>query len=220
MTAPDDRPGLAERYTIAADGTYGMDTDMLIAAGSCRETLGAMLLRLRGEFDSVKADIDGTGNTTLTDRILVLAHLKTLREAREALSYLAAQRAIVERFSQPDVMPRDLAGMKAWREDADRKSRAVHSLAGRVLVAFLDPNCHACDGRGKNGGYGALQTLCRACGGTSKTRAGIGRSAQERDFAGHLLSLVERSVSRAEQAIQAGLPGAKEVRRMVSEAEA
>jgi len=220
MNAIDDRPTISERYTIAVDGTYVFDENLLIAAGKCKETLGTMLLRLRGEFDNAKASIDGTGNTTLTDRLLILAQLKTLREAQEALSYLAAQRAIVERFMQPAPMPRELAGMKGWREDAERKGRAVRALSGRVLVAFLDPNCHACDGTGSLGGYGSLQvrSICRACGGSSKTRAGIGRSAAEREFAAHLLGLVERSVSRAEQAISAGLPQAKEVRRIVGEA--
>lgn len=218
----DDRPGLAERYTIAVDGTYGADEDILIAAGKCRETLGTMLLRLRGEFDNTKASIDGTGNTTLTDRLLVMAQLKTLRETQEALSYLAGQRAIVERFMQPAAMPRELAGMKAWREDAERKSRTVRALSGRVLVAFLDPNCHACNGTGSLGGYGSLQvySICRACGGTQKTEESIGRNDAERYFAAKLLAIVRRSVSRAEQAISAGLPQAKEVRRMVSEAEA
>lgn len=218
MTTIDDRPTIGERYAIAADGNAGVNEDLLIAAGKCRETLGTMLLRLRGEFDNVKASVDGTGNTTLTDRLLVMAQLKTLREAKEAVGYLAAQRAVVERFNLPGPMPKELVGVKAWREDAELKNRSIRALAGRVLVAFLDPNCHACNGVGKHGGYGALQSLCRACGGSTKTRAGIGRNPDERHFAEHLLSLIERSVSRAEQAIQAGLPEAKQVRRIVAEA--
>lgn len=217
MTTIEDRPTIAERYTLAADGNRGTDVDMMVASGWCSERLGVMLLRLRGEFDGVKAEIEGQGSNSLTDRLLILAQLKTLREVKEALGDLAMKRAAAMNALPLAPMPTDIAMMKPWRQEADKRARTIAALAGRVLNAFLDPNCHPCNGVGKIGGYGAIQTLCRACHGSTKSNTGIGKTDAERHFAGHLLDLIERAASQAERGIAGNIQGARAARKMVSE---
>jgi hypothetical protein len=190
MTAIDDRPTIGERYSSATESSNLKvsterrgDVDVIIAAGWCSETLGASLARLRTEFDSVRAGLRGVGGGSATDKVLALLELKTLRSTKEALGDLALTQATRVRFA---------------RADAE-----VLKVAGRVLDAFLDPNCPRCDGRGFSGGgrheQSGPQVLCRPCGGTGKRRGQMGRDDEERRFAGGLLSDIEQKAALFEQ---------------------
>lgn len=189
MTADptDHPPTVAERYTTATEAhSLTVNTwrsgpvDVLIAAGMAGDGLGVSLVRLRAEFDSVRSAVRGTGNNSLTERALALMQLRTLRKVREMVGDLAAKQAVVTGF----------------------RSRHLMAITGKVLDVLLDPLCHHCEGRGFNGGGRHEQTgppvLCRPCGGTGHRRATIGRNAPEREFARHMLALLERSATRAE----------------------
>ena len=190
-----DQPTIAERYATATETTTLKPTranssagavDVLMAAGMCREGLGTRLLRLRAEFDALASEIRGTGNNSLTDTLLVLMQMRTLKTVKEHVGNLARQQAIVLRFHpNPD---------------------ALAKLTARVLNVFLDPNCWSCEGRGFTGGGRHEQTgppiLCSSCHGTGKRRDSVGRNDHERQFAAHLLALLEKSVDHAEQAMR------------------
>ena len=186
-----DQPTIAERYATATETTTLKPTranssagavDVLMAAGMCREGLGTRLLRLRAEFDALASEIRGTGNNALTDTLLVLMQMRTLKTVKEHVGNLARQQAIVLRFHpNPD---------------------ALAKLTGRVLNVFLDPNCWSCEGRGFTGGGQAQEpgpmVLCTPCKGSGRRNASLGRNEAERVFAAHLLALLEKSVDHAE----------------------
>lgn len=175
------RPGLSERYQRAInskdlrlrDRTEG-DADMLAAAG-LSDSLGVMLMRLVSEYDQVAADVRRTGTDDLTGMVLILMHLKSLNTVKEALGSFALQLATRQAFMLTD--------------------RAVLDLTGRVLTAWLDPNCHKCGGTGKIGGYdGRIQATCRSCAGSGKSRTLLGNDEVQRTFCQRLLYEMDRRV--------------------------
>jgi hypothetical protein len=188
----NDAPSIGERYSVAIESATLKPTrkessagalDVVHAAGACGDTLGANLMRLRAEFDGLASEIRGIGNNGLTDRVLILIQLRSLREVREMLGRLSKKQAKVVRFGGSD--------------DDLRK------LTGRVLDVFLDPNCDKCEGRGMGGGGMAEDPgpvfICTHCKGSGKRRGALGRTAPERFFAAHLLALMERAADHAEQ---------------------
>jgi ribosomal protein S27E len=207
-------PTVEERYTraihsprLVVSARERTDVDMLIAAGwtaACfdedgqprpqsesdkRTRFAVALYRLASEFDSVRQEMRHVLNAT--EFALALMRLKTLREARESLGAYASIQATKQRFMQPDekVMP----------------------LMGQVLSAWLDPNCHKCEGRGTIGGYGSPQVVCRGCGGTKlrlRDKQGIlriGLDGEQKRFAGHMLAEMDRLVAEVEQAMKLAL---------------
>lgn len=186
MTEIEERPTVGERYSSAVESSNLKvnperrgDADYMIAAGMLGDRLGALLLRLRVEFDAVRMDLRLKKGTAPIDRLLILQKLKTLDEAKGALARFSVQQATKRRFMQPDDV--------------------VLKLAGRVLDVHLDPLCHHCDGRGSNGGAhrGEMKQICRPCKGTGHRKDGVGRTAEERQFGGFLLAELERVAQRA-----------------------
>ena len=186
MTEPD-RPTVAERYATATEAhSLKVDVkrcgaaDVLIAAGMAGDGLGVSLVRLRAEFDTARSAVRGTGNNSLTEHMLALMQMRTLREVKEMVGDLSVKQAIVTGFRSAHLM----------------------TVTGRVLDVFLDPLCHHCEGRGFTGGGRHEQTgppvLCRPCGGSGHRTGAIGRNDAERGFARHMLDLLERSATRAE----------------------
>lgn len=178
---------VAERYATATEAhSLKVDTersgaaDVLIAAGLAGDGLGVSLVRLRAEFDTARGAVRGTGNSSLTEHMLALMRLRTLREVKEMVGDLSAKQAAVTGF----------------------RSRHLLAITGRVLDVFLDPLCHHCEGRGFNGGGRHEQTgppaLCRPCGGSGHRAGAIGHTDAERAFSRHMLALLERSATRAE----------------------
>ena len=185
----DDAPTIGERYSRASESSdlrvkpeARCDADYLIAAGWCGDGLGAILYRLRSEFDHVHACVRPGQPLNTAERVFVLSHLKSLPAAKEAIGKMAVFQATRRRFMRPD---------------AD-----ALILAGRVIDVFLDPNCSHCEGRGFTGGGrhedSGPQVICRPCGGSGKRRANIGRDDEERKFGAFLLSELERMTSEVE----------------------
>lgn len=174
-----DPPTVAERYQRATHSSHLRlqeqrgDVDYLIAAGWLRDGLGALMYRLRQEFDLVRESVR-KGALNQTERLLVLSQLKTLRSARDAFGSFAIVQATKVQFMQNDA--------------------AAASIAGRVLDVWLDPNCHHCDGRGFTGGShrGEPTVLCRPCRGSGHRRDWIGKTQEERQFASRLLAELEQ----------------------------
>jgi len=204
----DERPTIAERYSSATESSNlrvsekSGDADFLIAAVMLGDRLGRLLLRLNTEFDRVRADVSTDRALSPTDRLLVLMTLKTLPETRQALGNFAVMTATRRRFLMND--------------------HAVNAIAGRVLDVHLCPLCHHCQGRGFNGGShrGEKQELCRPCRGAGHRRDGLGKDAEERSFAAHLLAELARVVDGAEREL--GLNKGQKVRGMkdlITEAE-
>jgi len=217
----EDRVTLGERYgsaTASSNLRVGADrrsdADLVIAAGWLDDNLGALLFRLAAEYDRAKGD-HGIASVefdraeaaaakleaeamrakdparraaqlqivrtmrhdaraqALTARAMILIHLKTLRETKQALQAVALQAV-------------DRAGLE-WSD------HVVASLVGQCLDVHLDPTCHHCQGRGSNGGFGTLRTLCRECkGSTRRSSSEIGKDAVQRAFAAWLLSEMRR----------------------------
>lgn len=174
---------IAERYrkattssNIRPEARRSGDADILIAAGWA-DSLGIKLYRLAGEFDQVARDLHRANNQT--DAIMVLGHLKTLTQARAALVRFAI-----------DSAPR-------WGVALDPNITAI--VVGKALSAWLDPNCPKCGGTGTIGGYdGKVANICRRCGGSGKTRHGLGETDQERYFAHRLLSSMDAKMCEAD----------------------
>jgi len=124
----------------------------------------------------------------LTSRAMILIHLKTLREAKEALFAFArdhAQRRVV--------MLQD---------------KEIAAIAGQALDIHLDPTCHRCQGRGFNGGFGQPQIICKACGGRAKRdQHDIGKDGLRREFGAFLLAAMDRMLARAGGGIGRALRG-------------
>jgi hypothetical protein len=185
MTETKDRPTIGERYRRATQSSdlrvesrrVG-DADLLIAAGWA-DSLGIMLYRLASEYDQVAAELRKAAGNDETAAVLILMHLKSLHSTKQALGRHAISMATRWKFMKDD--------------------KTVLQLTGRALKAWLDPNCHKCEGRGKNGGYdGKPVAICRACGGSGKSRSGLGESSDERFFIARLLADMDRRTAESE----------------------
>lgn len=181
----DEIPTIGERYSTACVSAdlrlreVRSDVDYLIAAGLGSSQFGATLFRLRSEFDAVKAQIKGQGATNLIDRVLILSQLGTLHTAKQQLGPYSIKIATRRAFMEPD--------------------EKVLILAGRALDLFLDPTCDKCEGRGKNGGYGSPEILCKHCGGTGKRQIKNAANHEAgRNFIAHMLSCLEVLSARTE----------------------
>jgi len=178
-----DAPTIAERYRRATSSSNLKveehrkgDPDILIAAG-WSDSLDIKLYRLAAEFDQVAQDARKIKSTT--DALLTLSHLKSLTGTRVALVRFAIDSA------------------KAWGIKLDEQ--VIGIISGKVLSAFLDPNCHRCNGTGAIGGYdGKAANICRLCGGSGKSRHKLGENDQERYLAHRLLSVLDAKMHEAD----------------------
>lgn len=177
---------IEERYGRAINSSHlevkdtAGDVDVLIAAGWCGDGLGAMLTRLRIEFDAVRGTISAAEIGETNRRMLVMMRLRTLREVTAAINEMAAH----------------LARGREW------PAEVVRGLAWRALSAWLDPNCQHCTGRGFTGGYDGPHVLCRPCGGSGSRRANIGRNDAEREFAARIGVVLEREAGAVKTQMQ------------------
>ena len=186
MTHDDTRPTIGERYSTACVSSdlrlreVRSDVDYLIAAGLSSSQFGATLFRLRSEFDTVKAQIKGQGANSLVDRVLILSQLGTLHTAKQQLGAYSIKIATRRAFMEPD--------------------EKVLILAGRSLDLFLDPTCDKCEGRGKNGGYGSPEVICRSCGGSGKRHISQKIEAHKA-FIQHMVSCMEMLTANTESEV-------------------
>lgn len=184
----DERPTIGERYSTACVSAdlrlreVRSDVDYLIAAGLSSSQFGATLFRLRSEFDAVKAQIKGQGASSLVDRVLILSQLGTLHTAKQQLGAYSIKIATRRAFMEPD--------------------EKVLILAGRALDLFLDPTCDKCEGRGKNGGYGSPEVICRSCGGTGRRHISQATKVEaHRAFVQHMVSCMEMLTANTESEV-------------------
>lgn len=184
----EERPSIGERYSAAISSPNlratptACDTDVLIAAAWCSAELGSSLHRLRTEFDRVKGEVSGQGANQLVDRLLILSSLPSLESVKSDLGRFAVQQATVHAFMKPDAV--------------------VLRLVGRALDLFLDPNCYRCEGRGKSGGYGLPEMLCKHCDGGKRTFKLAGQDEADRSFVQMLLSSMEAKCAQAESSMR------------------
>ena len=171
----DDKPGMAERYARAAHtSNLGMsehrqgDVDIVAAAGMV-DGIGPKLLRLMQEYDSVAQDVRRTVANDLTAVLLIMMELRSLRDTKEALYLWALDRATKRRVMLSD--------------------KQIGAIVGRCLGAFLNPTCPTCNGTGLIGGYdGSIQNICRRCGGSGKSKDGVGLDFVQKDFAADIMN--------------------------------
>jgi hypothetical protein len=118
-----------------------------------------------------------------TAKLLVLMHLKSLAETKEALGRFAIAFATRRRVMHSD----------EW----------VIRIAGLALDVFLDPLCHVCHGRGFHGGRhrGEQRIVCRACSSSGRRRISFGEAAGDqadaRRFGTALLAEMGRKLDEA-----------------------
>ncbi len=188
-----DAVTIGERYrkatntsNLKVEARRSGDADLLIAAGWA-DSLGIKLYRLAGEFDQAARDLHQVKNKT--DAIMVLGKLKTLTQARVALVGFAM-----------DAAPR-------WGVTMDPNITAI--VVGKALSAWLDPNCHKCSGVGSVRAVtmARRRTSAGACGGSGKTRHGLGETDAERYFAQRLLSAMDAKMGEADSIMKRYLRG-------------
>jgi hypothetical protein len=183
MNQDDDRPTLAERYVRAAQSSHlkhehgRCDTDYLRAAGSLEDSLGVALMRLRSEYDTTRAETPA--DDPLAAHAIALVQMKNLHGVRVRIERLALS-----------------LNTEQWAMD----QHVAALISGRVLDAWLDPNCRACEGRGYNGGHhrGDHVLRCNLCTGTGKRRVKLAANAVESRFAAMLRDWIESLISRAQ----------------------
>lgn len=192
----DDEPvTLAERYVSASHSSHlrlepgRCDVDMLIAAGKVSSPLGALLWRLRAEFDAARATAPGgPAAMNLTERALVLLEMRSLHACKQQLWSSVLQ-----------LLESDETLLIGQGEAAE--------LAGRVLDAWLDPTCPGCEGRGFNGARhrGDQRITCRGCRGTGKRRTNVVRSGMQRRLADRIDGIISGALVTTEVEMRAVL---------------
>lgn len=108
----------------------------------------------------------------LTEQTMLLARLKGLRQAREAVHAFGRALAARARLSPDDPL--------------------VGQVSAKALDLWLNDGCPACEGRGFNGGFGSPLVLCARCGGTGKRAQNLHHSSEWQAFGRLLLSQLDR----------------------------
>ena len=214
MTANEDRPTIAERYSRALESHHlevkegRGDVDLLVAAGWVHDGLGTKLYRLRSEWDAVRGEhrlaeaAAQVADKKHTVRVRAVARMAEGDDRAEALQYARDQIAAAERAA---LTARALImvhlktlhaatvalGAFAVIHAIDVRYRVrgdnAQRIAGRALDAWLDPNCPTCEGRGYTGGFTLPMALCNHCGGTGSRQYRLDRSDEGHKFGRSLL---------------------------------
>lgn len=186
MTTDSDVPTMMERYARALESSHlemnlerRTQLDVVIAAGWAGDELGARLLRLRAEFDSVDrsalAHVDGE-----VAKAMMSGTLNALRPAMALLYRYALRRAA--------------------RVDYRAQEKTIYMIAGHTLAWWLSPHCATCTGRGQVGVFGRPMAICKHCGGTGHRFPRLGKNDKAHDFGRDLhdrMQLKVEQVSRA-----------------------
>ena len=226
ITGIDERPTVAERYSSASEsGNLKLsdirqtDADILMAAAWSGDGIGASLLRLRGEFDSVRSQQrQAEANLRRGEQRAQALDMEAIkqrsdREASQTLrqqakderadalkAALTARALVLVQLKTLDATKQALGSLAVKQATVQRFMRsdaAVMKIAGRCLDLWLDPRCPSCEGRGFSGGYDGPQMLCRPCGGSSN-RPMVGLGDEEQRFAKGLMALMDRAANAAE----------------------
>jgi hypothetical protein len=138
----------------------------------------------------------------LTDHVMILAALPSLRGAKEMLGHHALARAQELKYSltTPQVL----------------------RLAGAALDVFLSPQCRPCKGVGFTGSLqrGQQQKRCDACRATGSRRYSVGKDEQSRAFVFALLLDLSHMVDTAAADMARQRAAVREAKAMLLRAEA
>ncbi len=191
MAIADTAPSIEEQYSTAVAAGLS-DSRMIVAAGVTTGP-GVLYARLRREWDEAHATIPQTVPAT-ERRMLTAMRLKSLPEVKRILNDRAAD----------------------WleRRDVDMDYRTSRNLVWLTISAWLDPNCPACDGRGRNPlkrdqapGKGdevvgaereaGLMIACRTCRQTGKLFTTLGKGKLQEDLCAALLDAINGAVGHS-----------------------
>jgi hypothetical protein len=165
------------------------DVDTLVAAGSSGETLAAVMLRVRGEYDVVRAQLGLSDayqqQQEVRARVLeqqAVQEVKKMnrgptraqfyRDKARAVRQEASEQALVDhvfvmtrmKSLQPAArMLLALTTQRAREREHDFDDQQLVRLASKVLQAFIAPRCPNCGGRGFNGGHRQPAVRCGVC---------------------------------------------------------
>jgi hypothetical protein len=138
---------------------------------------------LRSSKEALQADADNlrriAKRRAVSESMLVLMDLKTIRPARQALYAYTLTMAAQQNFREaPQILER---------------------LANRVLDVLLDPACHTCWGTGQIGSGYNNETMreCDTCGGSGHRRDSIGNNQRQRWFAFILMGNIQKDMAQA-----------------------
>lgn len=182
LTATDDRPRLAERYSKATTSSHlevteeRGDVDYLIAAGWCAETLGTDLYRTRMEFDGLNKRELAQTDTSLIARVMALSQMGSLAQTKQTLGRFALAHATRQKFKRTPVV--------------------IMEITGSALDVWLDPNCHHCGGRGFTGGFAGPMVWCTHCHHTGNRRVRLAKNEEAHQFGRSLLNEMDRKCDR------------------------
>lgn len=232
-----EKPTIEELYAVAISSGTSFER-LVLAAGLQREIVGAMLLRLRVEYDQVRQDLERAGEIAprrieeardLRQRAANLSRVSRHAEAallieeaegiqrRTPQEVKSARAFILVGLTTLDEATRQL-GQLSIRMAANPKRGLAPAdalrLAGRVLDVWLDETCHKCDGTGIIGNRyaGDHERQCPACKGTGHRREIMGDSLTQTAFARDLFAEVQRQVAAAAAGIKAAIFGEREAK--------
>lgn len=139
--------------------------------------------RLVSAEERAKAITDIAEAAALTEHMLILSYLPSLRSVKEQVARYALAASTRLRYMAPP--------------------EYVLTLAGRVLDVHLSPKCRKCNGKGFNGNRakGEQQKRCRACKGSGSRRDELGKDDADRRFANELLKDFSAMVGNTERRI-------------------
>ena len=142
MSVNEERYSRAVRSSnLACPLDRPAEVDVLIAAGTVRDSIGVDLLRLRTDYDAISGMPGG-------------------RRGMQLLRNMAPTRDRLVKFAS------ELAAAKQFDFTADQ----LLAIVVRVLDLFLDPTCPPCGGTGMLGKHGTVRNTCPHCGGTKRRR--------------------------------------------------
>jgi hypothetical protein len=136
MTDQNERPTISERYGVAiGDGSTriaarGSSGDVVLAAALQRNRLGALLLRLQSEYDSVRGDLEHAGQI----KARAVDKGKELLARADALE--ASAEAAAEEFSAPEAAAylRQARALRAEAASLAEKRTPAEIMSARAFI--------------------------------------------------------------------------------------
>jgi hypothetical protein len=219
----DERYGAAtQASSLVVDPDERGHVDYLVAAGWGGAHLGAMLHRLRTEWDLAageyrlamqhqhKVELSAARTARMAQRtsdkekaadMLREAAQDLQQAAREALTARALAMVHLKTLHEAKQALGAFANYHADRLRLPFGPNTVNALAGRALQAWLDAICGACSGRGFNGGYLTPKVLCTQCSATGRAQYRINTEDRAGHFQRFLLAKMDAKCERVERAI-------------------
>lgn len=219
------KEGRGDLDVIISAGLLGTDPDDK-PARRLADALAARLLRLRREYDKVRAahraaEMARVNNEAAAKRESGEEGEESAEERTETMLAIAERATLTAHVLLLVNLPslrtvKEMVGVFAL-DQAKKMRFKIHGetilrLSGTVLDVHISPTCRHCDGRGFNGnlGKGERQAVCRPCRGTGTRRDSVGKDNDERAFVGHmlleldaLLGVALDEMSRREQGVRA-----------------